>query len=83
MFVQNAWLKLSLSPILLINSTNKLLENCDNSNFICKCLNRGGKSKLNLLDHKLLNLKHLNFNKNKKYAQNDPDENLTYRFHPL
>ena len=28
------------------------------------------------LDHNLLNIKDLNFSKNKKYAQNDPDENF-------
>ena len=58
-------------------STNELLENTYNSNFICKCLNKRGKSKLNPLDHELLILNELRFSKNGKYAQNDPDENLT------
>ena len=59
-------------------SANELLENTYNSNFICKILNWGGKSKLNQLHHELLNLKDLNFSKHKKHAQNNPGESLTY-----
>ena len=57
-------------------SSNGLLENTCNSNFICQCLNRKGKLKCNHINHMLLKLKDLNFSKI-KYAQNDSDDNLT------
>ena len=51
--------------MLTNTSTNEVLENTYDLNFIFKCLNKRGKSKANHLDHELLNLKYLNFSKNK------------------
>ena len=51
--------------MLTNTSTSEVLENAYALNFICNCLNKRVMSKVNHLDHELLNLKYLNFSKNK------------------
>ena len=51
--------------MLTNTSTSEVLENAYVLNFICKCLNSRVMSKVNHFDHELLNLKYLNFSKNK------------------
>ena len=85
----------TLIPIIFARiDLDEILEISLNSNFDCKCLkNHKKKQTMNTSTKKLLNLQELNFKKNPKYANSDPNASIanpvnfnyyeTHAFHKL